>query len=160
MKAFTAEELQKATSLENLRKFTLVRMQKELSEFCLNVTTYDVRDIDFSPEYIATIEAQQIAEEKIQTASFQADAEEEKARGKIIAAQGDAEALRIDAQAKADALVINAEAQAEAIQEIGLQLERYDSYIQLQFVEQLKNVDWGILPDGAIPLIQMDTPAP
>lgn len=157
MKGFEAEQLQQQISLDDLRATTLLRLQKELAEFCLTVTTYDIRDIDFAPEYIATIEAQQIAEERIQTAAFEADAVAEAVRGQITQAEGDAKVRIIDAQAKADSLVISADAQADAIKLVGSQLERYTNYIQLQFVENLgDNVSWGILPDGVLPLLQMD----
>ncbi len=78
----------------------------------------NIIDWDFSPEYIAAVEAKQVAEQNlIKTTTEQeqqiviAEAEAEK---KVIAAQAEAESALIAAQAEAQRIKLEAEAQAEA----------------------------------------------
>ncbi len=91
-----------------------------------------VRNVGFSDNYLKSIEEKKIAEQKVQRAEFEQQEAKVRKETTIIDAQGQAESIRL----KGDALRNSPEV------------------IQLQFVEKLApNVSWGILPDGAVPLI-------
>jgi regulator of protease activity HflC (stomatin/prohibitin superfamily) len=93
-----------------------------------------LRNVRFSDVYLNAIEEKQVAEQKIQKAEF------EKQEAKI----------------RKERTIIEAEAEAEAISLKGESLRENPEVIQLQFVEKMApQINWGILPDGALPLIDL-----
>lgn len=93
-----------------------------------------LRHISFSPQYAQSIEEKQVAEQKIQKAEFQRLEAEKLKEKKIIEAQADAEAIRL----KGEMLKANPEV------------------IQFEFVQKMSpNINWGILPDNILPLINL-----
>jgi regulator of protease activity HflC (stomatin/prohibitin superfamily) len=109
-----------------------------------------IRKISFDPDYILAIEQQQIAQELIETASFQAQAAEYQRDQAILLSQGDKEREILLAQAEAQQIVLRAEAEAKAIVLQGEALRLYPEVIQWQFVNSLTNVQWGFLPTESI----------
>ncbi len=95
-----------------------------------------VRKITFSPEFASAIEEKQIAEQRIKTA----------------------ENRKLEAEELKQKTIIEAEAEAESISLKGEALRENPEVIQLQFVEKMSpSIQWGILPDGALPLIDLKT---
>jgi regulator of protease activity HflC (stomatin/prohibitin superfamily) len=94
-----------------------------------------VRKITFSPEFASAIEDKQIAEQQIITARNQ----------------------KLRAEELKEKTIIEAEAEAESIRLKGETLRENPEVIQLQFVEKMApQISWGILPDGALPLINLE----
>jgi len=100
-------------------------MRATLEENGLLLFDFVLRNITFSPEYAASVEQKQIAEQLAQQAAFvvqQKEQEAEQARktaqgqadAAVIAAEGDALSVVIAAKADAEAIVIQATADAEA----------------------------------------------
>ena len=93
-----------------------------------------VRNVAFSDVYLRAIEEKQIAEQKIQKAEFE----------------------RQEAEKIKEKKIIEAEAEAEAIRLKGETLRKNPQVIQLEFVQKMSpQINWGILPDGALPLIDL-----
>jgi regulator of protease activity HflC (stomatin/prohibitin superfamily) len=91
-----------------------------------------VRKVSFSDEYRKVIEAKKVEEENIQIEAKKTEKAEEIKKRIILEAQAEAESIRL----KGEALSNNPEV------------------IQLQFVEKMaEDINWGILPDGAVPMI-------
>jgi regulator of protease activity HflC (stomatin/prohibitin superfamily) len=114
----------------------------------ITLVDFILRNIAFSSEYAASVEAKQVAEQQSQQAFFvveQRRQEAEQARqlaqgladAVVIAAQGDAEALIIATQAEAEARVIEAIAEAEALRLLGDALAENPDILTLQYIEKI-----------------------
>ncbi len=111
-------------------------LEKKYKENNIQLRDILVRNITFSPEFAKEIEQKQIAEQRIQTAENQKQ-----------------EAVKIG-----ERVIIEAKAEAESITLKGNALRENPEVIQLQFVEKMApQINWGILPDGALPLIDLKT---
>jgi regulator of protease activity HflC (stomatin/prohibitin superfamily) len=123
------------------------------------VILYDflLKKVGFAPEYIDAIENQQIAKEGIETAEYLSKAAEFKRNEAITMAEADAKKTELNAQAEARNIVIVAEAEAKAIESKGMALKKYPEMLQWQFVSNMGDVAWGILPGESV---NMFLPAP
>lgn len=78
------------------------------------VVDFVLRNIAFSPEYAASVEQKQIAEQQAQQAAFVVQQREQEAEQARQVAEGEADAAEIRARGQANALVINAQGVAES----------------------------------------------
>jgi len=93
-----------------------------------------LRNIQFSTSYIEAIEEKQIAEQKIQKAEYEKQEAEKIKEKKIIEAEAEAEAIRLK----------------------GETLKQNPQVIQFEFVQKMApNIDWGIMPDNIVPLVDL-----
>jgi len=91
-----------------------------------------IRNITFTPEYAKTLEEKQIALENITTEKNKLEQEKIRKEQKIVEAEGDAKSIEIRQAA----------------------LTKNPTIIQWEFVQKLApNVQWGIMPDKVIPII-------
>ena len=91
-----------------------------------------IRNITFTPEYAKTLEEKQIALENITTEKNKLEQEKIRKEQKIVEAEGDAKSIEIRQAA----------------------LTKNPTIIQWEFVQKLApNVQWGIMPDKIIPVI-------
>src|SRR3989338_2493059 len=105
-----------------------------LSEKDIIVERVLLREIQFTPEYATAIEQKQIAQQRIQKAEYERQEAEKLKEKKIIEASAEAEAIRLR----------------------GETLRANPSVIQYEFVQKMApQINWGILPDGAIPLLDL-----
>ena len=111
---YTASDLVASRSEVSLQLDT--ELNEKLNTRGIYIEDLNIIDWDFSPEYIAAVEAKQVAEQtliKTQTEQEQqiviAEAEAEK---KVIAANAEAESSLIKAEAEAKRIKLEAEAQA------------------------------------------------
>jgi regulator of protease activity HflC (stomatin/prohibitin superfamily) len=120
---FGVEEVVSTKRFE-LQQFITENMAASLAQNGLTLTDFVLRNIQFSPEYAASVEQKQIAEQQAQQAAFvveqrrqEADQAREIAKGQrdasITIAEGNAEARLIEADAEAKALNLVAEALKE-----------------------------------------------
>ena len=103
-----------------------------------NIILHDilVRNVTFSQEFSDAIERKQIAEQDIKTA----------------------ENRKKEAEQVAEKRIIEAGAEAKSIELKGSALRDNPQVIQLEFVNKMSpNISWGILPDGALPLIDINS---
>ena len=91
-----------------------------------------IRNITFTPEYAKTLEEKQIALENITTEKNKLEQEKIRKEQRIVEAEGDAKSIEIRQAA----------------------LTKNPTIIQWEFVQKLApNVQWGIMPDKVIPVI-------
>jgi regulator of protease activity HflC (stomatin/prohibitin superfamily) len=131
---FNALELvaDKRTDFANLIKKDLERIYGD-NQIILHEIF--VRNVTFSKQFAHAIEEKQIAEQKIKTAENKKKEAEQLKEKKIIEAEAEAEAIRLKGEA----------------------LRESPEVIQLEFVNKMSpNINWGILPDGAMPLLDVN----
>lgn len=114
-----------------------INLQKKLQENGLSLVDFILRNITFSPEYAASVEQKQVAEQQAQQAAFVVDQRRQEAEQARQVAQGQADAVVINAEGAADARVIEAQAEAEALQLIADALENNDNLLLYQYINQL-----------------------
>lgn len=109
-------------------------LEKLYSNQRIQVQEVLLRNIRFSDIYLQSIEDKQVAQQRIQKAEYERD----------------------EAQKLKEKKIIEAEAEAKAISLRGETLRSNPSVIQYEFVQKLApDIQWGILPDGAVPLIDI-----
>ena len=106
-----------------------------------------IRNIAFSPEYVASIEQKQVAQQQAQEAEFRVRQREQ-----------EAEQVRALAQGDADAAVIRAEGEAQALQLINEQLSQNPLLLQWRYIEELgANVQLMIIPSNSPFLFDLES---
>ena len=152
----TAEDLYSGEGIFAYENAVRDALATEVSKYGLTLDDFLVRKIDFDEEYIRAIEQQQIAQEAIETARYQADAAEFEKQSQIRLAEAGAEGTRLQAAADAERQRLLADAEAYGIAARGLALKEYPELVQWEFVRNLESVQWGILPsEGIAPLIPL-----
>jgi regulator of protease activity HflC (stomatin/prohibitin superfamily) len=151
LRSYTAERLYSGDVYAAQTKIS-EQLESQFERSGIALHNFLIREIDFDDAYIDAIEQQQIAEEQVQTAAFEADrALQEAIRARNIA-KGSADATIEVARGEAESVRIRAEAQAEANRRLAESLT--PALIQY---EQLQVWD-GKLPlysGAATPLIQL-----
>lgn len=103
--------------------------------FILN--DFVLRNIQFSPEYAASVEQKQIAEQQAQQAAFVVQQREQEAEQARKVAEGEADALRIAAKGRADARLIEAEAEAKALELIAAAVRDNPAVLTFEYIDKL-----------------------
>ncbi len=124
------------------QRFELVRqireaMASKLEENGLLLVDLILRNITFSPEYAASVEQKQIAEQQAQQAKFVVESKRQEAEQARQSAQGQADAVVIRAKGDAESRLIQAEAEAKALQLIAAALRDNPDLITYQYVNKL-----------------------
>lgn len=130
------------------------QLNGKLNERGIFIEEINIINWDFSEEYIAAIEAKQVAEQNLIKTRTEQEQEiviaEAEARKKVISAQADADAVKVTAEAEAERIRIEAEAQADANEVIAASLT--DAVLRYMTIER-----W----DGALPRVSLaDTASP
>ena len=113
------------------------QLAAKLDENGLILVDFILRDITFSPEYAASVEQKQIAEQLAQQAVFVVEQRRQEANQAREQAQGLADAVVIRARGAAEAKVIEAEAEAQALELIAAQLRDNPQLVTFRYVEKL-----------------------
>ncbi len=109
-----------------------------------------LRNIAFSPEYAASVEQKQIAEQQSQQAFFVVEQRKQEAEQARQQAQGLADSVVIAAEGQAKARLIEAEAEAQALEVQAKVLEQYPSLLTYVYITKLSpNVEVMFLPSNA-----------
>jgi regulator of protease activity HflC (stomatin/prohibitin superfamily) len=105
-------------SSRRLDLVALVRGQLEtkLAENGLLLSDFVLRNISFSPEYAASVEQKQIAEQTAQQARFVVEQRRQEADQAREVAKGKADAAVTEAQGQATGRLIQAEAEAKSLE--------------------------------------------
>ena len=111
-----------ASDLVSSRSEVSVQLDSELNVKLnargIYVEDLNIIDWDFSPEYIAAVEAKQVAEQTLIKTKTEQEQQiviaEAEAQKQVIAAEAEAKSALITAEAEAERIKIEAEAQAEA----------------------------------------------
>jgi regulator of protease activity HflC (stomatin/prohibitin superfamily) len=119
------------------------RITTRLQESGIEVTDFLVRDINFSAEFIASIEAKQVEEQALQRAVTEAQRRRTEAQG-----LADADIER--ARGVAESRLIEARAEAEALRLISQQIAANPSLIQYTYIQNLSdNVSIALVPSNS-----------
>lgn len=111
------------------------------------VTNVLIRNITFSPEYVASIEQKQVAQQQAQEAEFRVRQREQEAEQARALARGEADAARI-----------RAEGEAAALNLINEQLSQNPLLLQWRYIESLgPNVQMMIIPSNSPFLFDLES---
>jgi len=109
-------------------------LKKSFEDHKISFDEVVLRDVSFSSEFSNAVEQKQIAFQRVKTAEYQKQEAEQVKQKKIIEAEGEAKAIELKGQS----------------------LKNNPSVIQLEFVNKMsENIKWGILPDSALPLLDL-----
>ena len=112
-------------------------MSLKLQDNGLSLVNFILRNITFSPEYAASVEQKQVAEQQAQQAVFVVEQRRQEAEQARQVAQGQADAVVIQAQGAADARIIQAQAEAQALELIAGALQDNDNLLLYQYITRL-----------------------
>ena len=153
-----------STQRDEMTQVISTELSKKLAENGLILVDFVLRNITFSPEYAASVEQKQIAEQQAQQARFIVEQRKQEAEQARQVAQGQADAVVINAKGAADARLIQAEAESKALDLIASSLTKSSDLLQYTYVTRLgPNVQVMLVPSNSpylFPLPQMSTPEP
>ena len=141
-------------------------MNKQLENNGLKLVDFILRNITFSPEYAASVEQKQVADQLAQQAAFVVEQRRQEAEQARQVAQGQADAVVINAQGAADARVLQAQAEAKALQLIAEALKNNDKLLLYQYINQLApGIQVMLVPNDnpyllTLPTLPTATPSP
>ena len=136
-------------------------MEEKLAENGLVLVDFILRNITFSPEYAASVEQKQIAEQQAQQAALVVEQRKQEAEQARQTAQGRADALVIDAEGKARSNLIEAEAQAKALELLGAALRSNPALLNYEYIQRLApGIQVMLVPNDNPYLLPLPTLAP
>jgi regulator of protease activity HflC (stomatin/prohibitin superfamily) len=112
-------------------------LSTRLSDNGLLLEDFILRNITFSPEYAASVEQKQIAEQQALQAKFVVESKKQEAEQARQTAQGAADAVVIRAKGDADARLIQADAEAKALELIAGALKDNPDLLNYQYITKL-----------------------
>jgi regulator of protease activity HflC (stomatin/prohibitin superfamily) len=137
------------------------QLDKRLSNNGLVLQEFILRNISFSPEYAASVEQKQIAEQQAQQAKFVVESKRQEAEQARQIAQGLADAAVIAAKGQAESRLIQAEAEAKALQMISAALKDNPNLLNYQYITKISpNVQVMMLPNNTPFLLPFPTLTP
>lgn len=146
---FGVEEVYSSRRLD-LTEYITKNLSSKLEENGLQLVDFVLRNITFSPEYAASIEQKQIAEQQAQQAKFVVEQRKQEAEQARQVAEGKADAVVITAKGQAEARVIEAEAEAEALAVIAKVLEGNPDLLTYQYISKLTpTIQTMLLPSNS-----------
>lgn len=135
------------------------KVRTALQEEPLMLLSLQIENIDFSPEYIRSVEQRMQAEVEVQRLRQNAEREKVQAQITVTKAKAEADAVRAKAQADADAIKLRGDADASAIRARGLALRDNPALIGLVQAEKWNGqLPTTMVPGGALPMMNL-TPA-
>jgi len=117
-----------------------------------------IENIDFSPEYIKSVETRMQAEVEVQR--LRQNLERERVQAEIVVTQAKAQAdrVRLEAQANADAIKLRGSAEADAIDARGKALAGNPALVNLVQAEKWDGkLPATMVPGGALPMLNVQT---
>jgi regulator of protease activity HflC (stomatin/prohibitin superfamily) len=113
------------------------QLSEQLQQNGLILRNFILRNIQFSPEYAASVEQKQIAEQQAQQAAFVVQQREQEALQARKVAEGEAASLVINAEGRAEARLIEAEAEAKALELIANALRDNPEVLTFEYIQKL-----------------------
>jgi regulator of protease activity HflC (stomatin/prohibitin superfamily) len=131
-------------------KYVNDNMAKKLQENGLILVDFVLRNITFSPEYAASVEQKQIAEQQVQQAVFVVQQRKQEAQQAIETAKGQADSAVIAAEGAAKARLIQAQAEADSLKLIQDAIANNPELLTYQYISKLApNINTMLLPSNA-----------
>ncbi len=162
---YKVEEVVTTKRVEMTTKIT-DSMQQKMGDNGLSLVNFILRNITFSPEYAASVEQKQVAEQQAQQAVFVVEQRRQEAEQARQVAQGQADANVIQAKGAADARIIQAQAESQALQLIAAALKNSDNLLLYQYISKLApGVEVMLVPNNnpyllTLPSLPTATPVP
>lgn len=157
---FGVEEIVSSKRVE-MTEGVRAEIENKLAENGLILVDYVLRNITFSPEYAASVEQKQIAEQQAQQAKLTVEQKKQEAEQARQTAQGQADARVIAAKGDAEARLINAEAEAKALELIADALRDNPDLITYQYVQKLApGIQVMLVPNNNPYLLPLPTLTP
>lgn len=138
-------------------------LAQKLADNGLLLVEFILRNITFSPEYAASVEQKQIAEQQALQARFVVEQKRQEAEQARQVAQGAADAAVIRAKGEAESRIIQAEAEAKALEVIAQALKDKPELLTYQYITKLApGIQVMLVPSNAPYLLPLPTlePAP
>lgn len=133
----------------------LLMMEEDLEEKLLEnglvLSEFILRNITFTPEYAASVEQKQIAEQRAEEAEYVVEQRKQEAEQQRQIARGQKDAAIIKAEGRAESRVIEAEAEAEALALIAAILSENPDLLTYSYIEKLA-------PGISVMLVPNDNP--
>ena len=129
----------------------------------LILNEFVLRNITFSPEYAASVEQKQVAEQQAQQAKLVVESRKQEAEQARQTAQGLADAVVIESKGAAEARLINANAEAQALELIAAAIQENPAILQYQYINKLSpGIQVMLVPNNApfllpLPSLEGDT---
>lgn len=131
-------------------KYVNEKMTEKLQENGLILVDFVLRNITFSPEYAASIEQKQIAEQQVQQAVFVVQQRKQEALQAVETAKGAADAAVIASEGAAKARLIQAQAEADSLKLIQDAIANNPELLTYQYISKLApNITTMLLPSNA-----------
>jgi regulator of protease activity HflC (stomatin/prohibitin superfamily) len=159
---YKVEEVVSTKRIEMTNQITDGVRQK-LVDNGLLMSDFILRNITFSPEYAASVEQKQIAEQQAQQAKLVVEQRKQEAEQARQQAQGVADSVVIRAKGDAESRLIQAEAEAQALERIAKALLDKPELLTYQYITKLSpNIQAMLLPSNQpflFPLPTVGAPA-
>lgn len=126
-----------STRRDELKNQMEVEMRSSMEENGLILSDFVLRNITFTPEYAASIEQKQIAEQLAQQAEYIVEQRRQEAEQARQVAEGTKDAAILAAEGRAESTVIEAKAEAEALQLIADVLATNPALLNYRYIEKL-----------------------
>ena len=131
-------------------KYVNEKMTDKLQENGLILVDFVLRNITFSPEYAASVEQKQIAEQQVQQAVFVVQQRKQEAQQAVETAKGAADAAVIASEGAAKARLIQAQAEADSLKLIQDAIANNPELLTYQYISKLApNINTMLLPSNA-----------
>lgn len=137
------------TKRSDLQSLITDQLAKRLSDNGLVCQEFILRNISFSPEYAASVEQKQIAEQQAQQAKFVVESKRQEAEQARQIAQGKADASVIAAKGEAEARLIQADAESKALALIAAAIKDNPGLLNYQYITKMSpNVQVMMVPSN------------
>ena len=157
---FTVDQVISAKRFE-LVAFIVEELNIKLEENGISLVDFVLRNITFSPEYAASVEQKQIAEQEGKQAALVVEKKIQEARQVIETAKGDAQAAVIAAEGRAEARLIEAQAEADALTLIQASIAGNPELLTYQYITKLApNISTMLLPSESPFVFQLPEQTP
>jgi len=141
--------------------FIVEELNIKLEENGLSLVDFVLRNITFSPEYAASVEQKQIAEQEGKQAALVVEKKIQEAQQVIETAKGDAQAAVIAAEGRAEARLIEAQAEADALTLIQASIAGNPELLTYQYITKLApNISTMLLPSESPFVFQLPEQTP
>lgn len=149
------------TRREELIEGVRSSLAEKLAENGMILVDFVLRNITFSPEYAASVEQKQVAEQQAQQAALVVEQRRQEAEQARQVAQGLADAVVIAAQGQAEARLIEAEAEAQALEMIAAALQDHPEVLTYEYILKLSpGIQVMLVPSDAPYLLPLPTLTP
>jgi len=143
---------------DELKQIITDQLATKFDQNGLILLDFVLRNITFSPEYAASVEQKQIAEQTAQQAKFVVEQRKQEAEQARQVAQGSADAVVIKSKGDAQARLIQANAEAQALTLLSQSLKDNPALLNYTFINKMgPGVQTVFLPNNVPYLLPLPT---